>query len=160
MFDSELQRRIELTSLYVIHNQKEALGVSDRIIVVADGRIAQIGTPSDIYGQSRTHFVADFVGASTIIPGTSSWMNVKERSALCTERRDAMAHCLRLEALKSGGLRRPLREVRMSLSYLLSDGSAGALGWPDRVPDQVARYPLKGGSRRAACLGRAQVSRH
>ncbi|HET7880531.1 MAG TPA: ABC transporter ATP-binding protein [Acetobacteraceae bacterium] len=66
----ELQRRLDITSLYVTHDQEEALAISDRVIVMNGGRIEQIGTPEDIYNRPRSRFVADFVGSANLIEGT------------------------------------------------------------------------------------------
>lgn len=66
----ELQRNTGVTMVYVTHDQSEALSLSDRIIVMNRGKIAQIGTPLDIYERPADLFVADFVGASNILPGT------------------------------------------------------------------------------------------
>jgi ABC-type Fe3+/spermidine/putrescine transport system ATPase subunit len=66
----ELQRRLDITSLYVTHDQEEALAISDRVIVMNGGRIEQIGSPEAIYNQPSSHFVADFVGSANMIPGT------------------------------------------------------------------------------------------
>jgi iron(III) transport system ATP-binding protein len=63
----ELQRRTGVTTVYVTHDQAEALAMSDRIIVMEAGRIAQIGTPREIYEQPANAFVADFVGASNLL---------------------------------------------------------------------------------------------
>ena len=65
----ELQRRLDITSLYVTHDQEEALAISDRVIVMNGGRIEQIGTPEDIYNRPRSRFVADFVGSANLIAG-------------------------------------------------------------------------------------------
>jgi ABC-type Fe3+/spermidine/putrescine transport system ATPase subunit len=65
-----LQKRIGITSVYVTHDQEEALVLSDRIIVMNAGRVAQIGTPTEIYNRPRTAFVADFVGAANLLGGT------------------------------------------------------------------------------------------
>jgi iron(III) transport system ATP-binding protein len=65
----ELQQRLGVTSLYVTHDQEEALAISDRVIVMNVGGIEQIGTPEDIYNRPRTRFVADFVGSANLIPG-------------------------------------------------------------------------------------------
>jgi ABC-type Fe3+/spermidine/putrescine transport system ATPase subunit len=64
-----LQRQIGLTSVYVTHDQEEALVISDRIIVMNAGRIEQIGSAADIYDTPRNAFVADFVGAANLISG-------------------------------------------------------------------------------------------
>ena len=58
------------TTVYVTHDQKEALSVADRIAVMKDGRVAQVGTPAELYGRPRTSFVADFIGQTNLIPGT------------------------------------------------------------------------------------------
>ena len=65
----ELQRRLDITSLYVTHDQEEALAISDRVIVMNGGEIEQIGTPEDIYNRPRSRFVADFVGSANLIEG-------------------------------------------------------------------------------------------
>jgi ABC-type Fe3+/spermidine/putrescine transport system ATPase subunit len=66
----ELQRRLDITSLYVTHDQEEALAISDRVIVMSRGKIEQIGSPEDIYNQPTSRFVADFVGSANMINGT------------------------------------------------------------------------------------------
>src|ERR1043166_4177002 len=65
----ELQHRLGVTSVYVTHDLEEALAMSDRIVVMRDGLIAQIGSPSDIYNLPRNAFVADFVGSANLIRG-------------------------------------------------------------------------------------------
>jgi iron(III) transport system ATP-binding protein len=65
----ELQSRLGVTSVYVTHDLEEALAMSDRIVVMRDGRIEQTGTPSDIYNLPRNAFVADFVGSANLIKG-------------------------------------------------------------------------------------------
>jgi spermidine/putrescine transport system ATP-binding protein len=65
----ELQRRLGITFLYVTHSQSEALSMSDRIVVMGGGRIQQIGTPREIYREPCNRFVAEFIGANTILAG-------------------------------------------------------------------------------------------
>jgi putative spermidine/putrescine transport system ATP-binding protein len=65
----ELQRRLGITSLYVTHDQAEALAISDRIVVMNRGRIEQVGDPTQIYRAPSTSFVADFLGAANIVEG-------------------------------------------------------------------------------------------
>jgi len=65
----ELQRRLDITSVYVTHDQEEALAISDRVIVMNVGVIEQIGTPEEIYNKPRSRFVADFVGSANLIKG-------------------------------------------------------------------------------------------
>ena len=63
-----LQRRLGKTSIYVTHDQTEALALSDRIAVLSHGHIEQIGTPAEIYEQPATAFVAEFIGSSNLFP--------------------------------------------------------------------------------------------
>jgi ABC-type Fe3+/spermidine/putrescine transport system ATPase subunit len=65
----DLQRRLGITSLYVTHDQAEALAISDRIVVMNRGRIEQVGDPTEIYRAPSTSFVADFLGAANIVEG-------------------------------------------------------------------------------------------
>ncbi len=64
-----IQQRIGITFIYVTHDQEEALSMSDTVVVMADGEIQQIGTPTDIYNEPKNAFVADFIGESNIIDG-------------------------------------------------------------------------------------------
>ena len=64
-----IQQSLEITFLYVTHDQEEALTMSDRVVVMKDGDILQIGTPQDIYNEPKNAFVADFIGESNIIDG-------------------------------------------------------------------------------------------
>jgi iron(III) transport system ATP-binding protein len=65
----DLQQRFGLTAVYVTHDQEEALAVSDRIVVMKMGQIAQIGTPAELYEQPASSFVADFIGDANLIEG-------------------------------------------------------------------------------------------
>ena len=64
-----IQQAIGITFIYVTHDQEEALSMSDIIVVMADGEIQQIGTPTDIYNEPKNAFVADFIGESNILDG-------------------------------------------------------------------------------------------
>src|SRR5688500_86944 len=67
---SSLQRRLGIATVFVTHDQGEALTMSDRIAVMRDGRIEQIGTPSEIYERPATRFVAGFIGNINLVPAT------------------------------------------------------------------------------------------
>ena len=62
-----IQRQLGITTVYVTHDQEEALSLSDRVVVMSDGRIEQIGTPSQIYNFPATTFVASFVGTLNLV---------------------------------------------------------------------------------------------
>jgi putative spermidine/putrescine transport system ATP-binding protein len=74
-----IHRQIGTTFVYVTHDQEEALSLSDRIAVYNDGRIEQVGTPSDLYDRPATLFVARFLGESTLLRGE---VDASELSAL------------------------------------------------------------------------------
>jgi len=67
----EMHKKLGITFIYVTHDQEEALTMSDTIVVMNDGCIQQIGTPTDIYNEPKNSFVADFIGESNIFSGTS-----------------------------------------------------------------------------------------
>ena len=64
-----MHERLGITFIYVTHDQEEALTMSDKIVVMSEGRIQQIGTPEDIYNEPKNAFVADFIGESNIFNG-------------------------------------------------------------------------------------------
>ncbi len=66
----EIQQKTEKTFIYVTHDQEEALTMSDRVVVMNNGVIEQIGTPEDIYNEPVNAFVADFIGEANILNGT------------------------------------------------------------------------------------------
>ena len=66
----EMHKKLGITFIYVTHDQEEALTMSDTIVVMKDGVIQQIGTPTDIYNEPKSAFVADFIGDSNIFSGT------------------------------------------------------------------------------------------
>ena len=65
----EIQREVGLTTVYVTHDQEEALSVSDRVAVVNDGRIEQVGAPRTLYDAPATRFVAEFLGDNNVVSG-------------------------------------------------------------------------------------------
>lgn len=68
----ELQRRLGVTTVMVTHDQEEALAMADRIVVMNHGVIEQVGTPTEIYREPRSLFVADFIGAMNQLEGTAA----------------------------------------------------------------------------------------
>ena len=79
-------RRIQLevgtTTLFVTHDQEEALAIADRVGVMRDGHIEQLGTPTDIYSRPATSFVAEFVGLTNRLSGTVTSGSVKVRGCV------------------------------------------------------------------------------
>ena len=65
----QLQRRLGITFLFITHDQHEALSMSDRVGVFNQGKIEQIGSPTEIYNGPTTKFVAQFIGAANVLEG-------------------------------------------------------------------------------------------
>ena len=101
-----VQRRLGITTLFVTHDQQEALAISDRIVVMNEGRIEQVGTPSDVYNYPKTRFVASFVGTLNLLdaracstPAPGRWRLTSSRSGWAsgsgTRARPARSRCAR-----------------------------------------------------------------
>jgi putative spermidine/putrescine transport system ATP-binding protein len=95
-----IQTRLGITTIYVTHDQEEALSISDRVAVLSKGRIEQVGTPAEIYGSPATPFVAQFVGT----------MNRVESIISLTEPGKVMADGAQLDVEAARG-RRPGERV-------------------------------------------------
>jgi len=90
----KLQQELRISTIYVTHDQEEALSLSDRVAVMKDGRVLQVGIPKDLYERPRSRFVADFVGTNNLVPG-----DVAERRG---ERLVVDTALGRLEAIANG----------------------------------------------------------
>jgi putative spermidine/putrescine transport system ATP-binding protein len=95
-----LQREIGITFVFVTHDQDEALTMSDRIAVFNQGRLEQVGTPSDVYERPATPFVADFIGASNIVEGDQA-------AAVFGDARPASLRPERIRLAPAGSAARP-----------------------------------------------------
>ena len=164
----QVQRRIGCTVIYVTHDQGEALAMSDRIVVMSNGRIEQIGTPAEIYDRPVNAFVAAFVGETNLLPA-----RVREGALLLGEAQgahrlpDGMAAdwqgrvALRPEHIRraSGGDDRPsisceIRDVAFhgsSVRYLAEAAGLGALVITEARGQ--GSEPLDVGDRAAFVLG-------
>ena len=116
-----LQRRLGVTTIMVTHDQEEAMGVSDRVVVMSRGRIAQIGTPEEIYRAPSSPFVAGFVGRSTQFDAV---VDAPPGSV------QAMDDGLRLQA---DGARRLLYGTRVQVFLRPEDVRLGAAGSQKRA---------------------------
>jgi putative spermidine/putrescine transport system ATP-binding protein len=88
-----LQQRLGITFVFVTHDQHEALSMADSLAVFNEGRIAQIGTPEEVYTRPATRFVADFVGSSNVLPpdvtaaigGPAQWSSLRPEALRVTD---------------------------------------------------------------------------
>jgi spermidine/putrescine transport system ATP-binding protein len=129
-----LQEEVGITFVYVTHDQEEALTMSDRIAVMSAGNVMQIGSPSEIYEEPQSEYVADFLGVSNVISGEA--------------RRDGDGECVikagdfELRAMQgaidtTGPVRAVIRPERVDLEPY---GTTG----PNRVPGMVERLVFLG----------------
>jgi putative spermidine/putrescine transport system ATP-binding protein len=68
----KLQRKLGVTTIFVTHDQNEAMSIADRIVILNGGRVEQAGTPTEVYARPQTRFVADFMGTNNILTATIS----------------------------------------------------------------------------------------
>ena len=88
----QLQDQVGITFIYVTHDQEEALTMSDRIAVISEGKVLQVGEPMDIYEHPRTRFVADFIGESNFLPGVVESVTQDEVIVLIDNQIPVRAH--------------------------------------------------------------------
>jgi iron(III) transport system ATP-binding protein len=132
----ELQRRLDITSLYVTHDQEEALAISDRVIVMNGGRIEQIGSPEEIYNRPRSRFVADFVGSANLIRGKVRGPSGANGTLIFEAEGD-----MRLEVVAMDGSGAAGDTVALRSSYIHLVRSAGA---QNGVPGRIHRRMFHG----------------
>ncbi len=107
----ELQQKLNLTVAYVTHDQEEALAVSDRIIVMNNGRIAQIGSPVDLYEQPADLFVADFIGDANLVAADV----IEERGARALVRLGSLDVELPRRGAKKGAIKLAIRPESITI---------------------------------------------
>jgi ABC-type Fe3+/spermidine/putrescine transport system ATPase subunit len=86
----KLQQKLGITTIYVTHDQDEALTLSDRIAVFNQGRVLQIGPPKELYERPASRFVADFIGINNLINGTVRQVNAQQQRVVCDTRLGTM----------------------------------------------------------------------
>jgi spermidine/putrescine transport system ATP-binding protein len=86
----QLQKKVGITFIYVTHDQEEAMTMSDRIAVMNEGRVQQVGTPEDIYNYPANHFVADFIGDTNFLEGKVTSLH-EDRTVLRVGREEVTA---------------------------------------------------------------------
>jgi thiamine transport system ATP-binding protein len=141
----EIQQELGITTIYVTHDQEEALAISDRVAVVNDGSIEQIGTPEQIYDEPETQFVAEFIGDNNVFTGQITAMDGTVTVDLGEETvevaqtgrldgsivGDQVCFCVRPEDFVVGQVRNSIRATVESAEFL-GDRTRVHLGWGGR----------------------------
>jgi iron(III) transport system ATP-binding protein len=118
----ELQQRLGLTSVYVTHDQQEALAVSDKIIVMKNAEIAQEGAPRDLYDAPADRFVADFIGDANLVDGEIETVNNGE----AVVRMGPIERRLPARGLGPGPVKVAIRPEAVRLAQSAGDGALEA----------------------------------
>jgi putative spermidine/putrescine transport system ATP-binding protein len=132
-----LQRDVGITFVYVTHDQEEALTMSDRLAVMADGRIEQVGAPADVYERPANEFVAGFVGVSNIVERNGERFTIRPEKVRILTDGESPANGLRVE----DGRIRDVSYVGMITRYVVELDDGGEL--------QVVRQNLEMSSQEA-----------
>ena len=132
----ELQRRLDITSVYVTHDLEEALAISDRIVVMRDGVIEQVGTPGEIYDRPRNTFVADFVGSANLIRGRRRPDLERDGHVVIETAGGSLVHGTALDRAPAGAEALvAVRTVRLRLLHMRPQTTVNA--WPARIRQRV-----------------------
>ena len=128
-----LQQRLGITAVFVTHDQEEALTLSDRVAVMRNGAIEQIGAPREIYERPRSEFVAGFLGASNFLDGT---VLAHDHAGAIVETAAGRIRAIVENADIGSKVRIAVRPERVRI------GSAATDGLPARIRDIVYRGPV------------------
>ena len=131
-----LQERVGITFIYVTHDQEEALTMSDRLAVMESGRIAQIGTPREVYESPADAYVADFLGAANLLDITVA-ERVPDSACTVTLGEISLITTVPVPAAQGAAAQAVIRPERIRVE---AHGSAG----PNRVPALVERVVYLG----------------
>jgi ABC-type Fe3+/spermidine/putrescine transport system ATPase subunit len=131
----ELQRRLDITSVYVTHDLEEALAISDRIVVMRDGVIEQVGTPAEIYDRPRNTFVADFVGSANLIRGRRRPDLERDGLVVIQTPGGALVHGISPDRRVGAEALMAVRTVRLRLERARPEAAVNA--WPARIRQRV-----------------------
>jgi len=125
----QLQARLKMTTLYVTHDQEEALSMSDRVVIMNGGRIARIAPPSEVYDDPQSEFVADFVGTTNFFDGV-----VTAASGGMLTVRTAQAPALQVASASGVATGQAVRVLlRPERARLIGDGQGPANVFSGRV---------------------------
>src|ERR1043166_9186285 len=120
LFLKTLQQDLEITFLYVTHDQQEALTMSDRLAVFNEGHIEQLGTPAEVYEHPATEFVAGFVGVSNVLERDGRRFTIRPEKIRMGTEPEPGAH-------SEGGLVRDVIYAGMITRFVVELDSGGEL---------------------------------
>lgn len=106
-----LQKQLGITFIYITHDQEEAINMSDRIAVMKEGKLEQIGTPNDIYYRPKTAYVADFVGNANVLRRDGQTLAIRTENVLINGEEPCVHEARVLEKSFAGGQLRILFEL-------------------------------------------------
>lgn len=133
-----LQKQLGITFIYITHDQEEAINMSDRIAVMNEGKVEQIGTPNDIYYRPRTAYVADFVGNANVIRMNGQTLAIRTENVLINGEEPCVHNAVVLEKSFAGGQLRILFELhdgqnitasRFGIDADIAVGDQIKIGW-------------------------------
>ncbi len=149
----DIQQRLSLTVVYVTHDQEEALAVSDRIIVMKNAMIAQVGSPRELYEQPASEFVADFIGEANIINAQIIEVN----DGIATVHVGNIALKLDARGLSEGAAKLAVRPNRIFVEPLSNDNNNALAGRVEKatyVGDRI-EYKVSTGADVLFCTSEA-----
>lgn len=168
----EIHRKLGLTTLFVTHDQEEALSLSDKVILLEDGRVAQEGAPQLIYGAPRSAFAAEFLGAANLLPARigpvgqavlsdgqrlrvpasmpegAAVLAIRQEDLSVSESGEGLAAMLKAQVFMGSRTRQVLEIDGRSLRALSLGGPKVAVGTQVKLmvdPDRIARLPAEPG---------------
>lgn len=133
-----LQKQLGITFIYITHDQEEAINMSDRIAVMKEGKLEQIGTPNDIYYRPKTAYVADFVGNANVLRRNGQTLAIRTENVLLNGEEPCVYEARVLEKSFAGGQLRILFELndgqqitasRFGINADVSVGDCIQIGW-------------------------------
>ena len=140
-----LQRRLKITTLYVTHDQEEAMALSDRVVVMQRGRILQTGTPETVYRRPASREVASFFGTPNLIDATVTACRPNGGDFVLTVEGvnwNGQCHASR-EFSRGEAVLVMVRPEDVTLAGPDQPAPAGQLAWPGRIVDGVFRGPRR-----------------
>ena len=132
-----IQKQLGLTCLYVTHDQKEALTLADRIVVMNKGRVEQIDTPFELYANPATLFVADFIGQANVLPALAADGPADSLPVSCYGRNYAVRYLRNRTYAKNGAVSLVVRPESLRLGAPTESTLPGAVQLRTFVGDRL-----------------------